>query len=167
MLRSLVVWMPRALLQQCAMEASAFYPRETGGTFMGYWSSKGSEAVITAAIPAGPNARRRLTTFEPDQQWQLEKIKEHYIATGRREVYLGDWHTHPDASSGDLSETDRAVLARIIAAPKARAPHPICLVCYGNPSNWSASIWVATESRRTFWHRAVNVSQASLQPYEV
>lgn len=160
-----VVWIPRAVLDRCTHEAAAFYPRETGGTFMGYWCD-GTEVVITGLIGAGPAARHRLTSFEPDQKWQLQEIKRHYIASGRREGYLGDWHTHPDAASGELSITDRAVLARIIASPKARAPCPISMVFFGTRTSWKASTWLATKGRRFLWRRSISVSQALLHTYE-
>lgn len=162
-----VVWIPRAVLEQCALDAEAFYPRETGGAFMGYWCSDRTQAVITTLIPAGPGARHRLTTFEPDQKWQLGKIKQHYIASGRRQEYLGDWHTHPDATLGELSATDRAVLARIIDTPKARAPRPISMVFYGRRSSWKPTTWVAYMSRSVlFQRRSLTILQASLQTYE-
>lgn len=162
-----LVWIPRAMLEQCALEATAFYPRETGGAFMGYWCCDHTQAVITTLISAGPGARHRLTTFEPDQKWQLDKIKQHYIASGRRQEYLGDWHTHPDASSGELSATDRAVLARIIATPKARAPRPISVVFYGRRSSWKPTAWVAHMGHKLFFQRrSLTILQASLQMYE-
>lgn len=160
-----VVWMPRTAYEQCAREADRFYPRETGGTFMGYWASAGREVVITRVIAAGPGAKHALAAFEPDQQWQLREIAEHYSSSGRRDGYLGDWHSHPDAHSGELSGTDRSVLRRIIRTPKARAPHPISLVLWGTAANWRASTWIAALSGRALLPGRLLIVPASLRLY--
>jgi integrative and conjugative element protein (TIGR02256 family) len=76
-------------------EAAARYPLETGGVFMGYWADDRT-AVVTQAIGPGPNAYHHRHRFAPDQEWQTTEIAEYYRASGRRETYLGDWHTHPD-----------------------------------------------------------------------
>lgn len=109
---------------------------------MGYWAND-HEAVVTRLVDAGPLAVRERTSFEADQKWQLADIARQYTASGRRHEYLGDWHSHPGATDGDLSPKDRAVLARIIRSPGARAPRPISMVLYGSGATWNASMWVA------------------------
>lgn len=161
-----VVWMPRAAYEQCAREADLFCPRETGGTFMGYWASSGQEVVITSVIAAGPCANHAHVEFEPDQQWQLQEIAAHYSASGRREGYLGDWHSHPNAGSGALSGTDRRVLRRIIRTPAARAPRPISLILWGPAGNWRASTWLAALSARALLPARLLVVPASLRTYD-
>lgn len=164
---ALAVWMPQHEHDQCIREATLYYPRETGGTFMGYWSADGDEVVITGLIAAGPRARHARTAFEPDQKWQLSEIARHYSASGRREGYLGDWHSHPGAVSGDLSVTDRSVLRRIMRTPRARAPRPISVVFWGAPDGWHANAWVAELSPRRLFPARVSVVPAALQLYEV
>lgn len=161
-----LVWIAQQAHAQCVREAALCYPRETGGTFMGYWSAGGDEVVITRLIAAGPRAFRARAAFEPDQQWQLAEIARHYCASGRREVYLGDWHSHPGAASGELSGTDRNVLSRIIRTPKARATRPISLVFWGGPGSWHVSAWVATLTTRILLPARLSVVSAALQLYE-
>lgn len=161
-----VVWMAQHAHAQCVREAAFFYPRETGGTFMGYWSAGVQEVVITRVIGAGPRALHARMAFEPDQQWQLGEIARHYTASGRRESYLGDWHSHPGAGSGELSGTDRSVLRRIIRTPQARAPRPVSVVFWGGPGNWQVSPWVATLTTRAFLPACLSVLPAALQLYE-
>jgi integrative and conjugative element protein (TIGR02256 family) len=161
-----LVWMAQHAHSQCVREATRFYPRETGGTFMGYWSAGGQEVVITRLIGAGPRALHARTAFEPDQQWQLAEIARHYTASGRREGYLGDWHSHPGAGSGELSGTDRSVLRRIIRTPQARAPRPISVVLWGGAGSWQVSAWVATLTTRALLPARLSVLPAALQLYE-
>jgi integrative and conjugative element protein (TIGR02256 family) len=129
-------------MQSCLTEAARHFPRETGGTFMGYWAND-QEAVVTCIVDAGPSAVRERMSFEPDQQWQLAEIARQYAASGRQHGYLGDWHSHPSALNGELSVTDRAVLAKIIKSPRARAPKPLSLILYGSAISWKESMWVA------------------------
>jgi integrative and conjugative element protein (TIGR02256 family) len=157
-----IVWLPTGLFEQCATDADRFYDRETGGALMGYWHGGGT-AVVTAIIGAGPRALHERYKFEPDQQWQVEQIARHYAESGRRETYIGDWHTHPDAGSGRLSRTDLGVLRRIIATPAARASSPIMIVLHGTKRGWQATAWVATlKARRILWPNLI-LSKAALR----
>lgn len=156
-----LVWLPSNFRRECIEDASHFYDFETGGTLMGYWYER--VAVVTALIGAGPNALHERHNFEPDQEWQLERIAEHYEASGRTESYLGDWHSHPNATSGRLSWTDRSVLRRIINTPEARAPRPVMIVLHGGEEDWQATAWVAAiRERRVLWPKLF-VSEADLK----
>lgn len=159
-----LVWMARPALAVLTREATRYFPRETGGTFMGYWASE-HEVVITRLVEAGPLALRGRTTFEPDHQWQLAEIARHYSASGRREGYLGDWHSHPGAANGELSSTDRAVLSRIIRTPRARAARPISMVLFGNPVRWQPCAWVASLSSSILMRALLKCERAALQLY--
>lgn len=144
------MWLPRGLLQQCVDEAAHWFPVETGGVLVGYWNAQ--DAVVTGLIGAGPAAVREAYHFEPDQNWQLEEIALRYRASAGRETYLGDWHTHPNATSGSLSGTDRRVLRDIIEHPKAQAPEPIMMIVFGGDKAWGAAAWVASRRlRRPQW----------------
>src|SRR5689334_17122746 len=109
LMRYRICWLCTPLYEQCTAAAARFQALETGGALMGYWHGTDT-AVITAIIEAGPGALHERYNFEPDQQWQVEQIARHYSASGRRETYIGDWHTHPAANTGGLSRTDRGVL---------------------------------------------------------
>jgi integrative and conjugative element protein (TIGR02256 family) len=156
--------MPRRALAACTREATHYFPRETGGTFMGYWASE-HEVVITHLVEAGPLALRERAAFEPDQQWQLDEISRHYCASGRREGYLGDWHSHPGAANGELSGTDRAVLSRIIRSPRARAPRPLSMVLFGTPNQWQPCTWVASLNPRVLLRSRLTCDRAALHLY--
>lgn len=97
--------------------------------------------IVTQVIGAGPKAVHRTHSFEPDYDWQNKRIAEHYESSGRRDTYLGDWHSHPGATSGELSRHDRAVIRKIIRTPAARAPVPLMAILYGHPRDWELTVW--------------------------
>ena len=135
------------------------FPLETGGTFMGWWANT-TTAVITAIIGPGPNAIHGRHHFQPDQGWQLNQIAQHYEVSGRRETYLGDWHSHPSRTGRTLSWADRRVLRLIISTPSARCPIPLMAVLWGPPDDWQTTMWYARLHWRHFlWDRLV-VSEA-------
>ncbi|UPK34545.1 Mov34/MPN/PAD-1 family protein [Bradyrhizobium sp. 186] len=160
-----VIWLPIRLFNHCATDADRFYNLETGGALMGYWY--GDTAVITATIEAGPAALHQRYSFEPDQHWQVEQIARHYARSGRRETYIGDWHTHPAAKSGRLSRTDRSVLRRIIATPAARAPTPIMIVLHGAKGAWEATAWVGAFKARRIFFSSLLLSKVTLRLHDL
>ncbi len=150
-----VVWIPVRILDACQSEAADKFSLETGGTYMGLWADAHT-AVVTAMVGPGPNAHHERHAFQPDQAWQLDEIGRHYAASGRRETYLGDWHSHPHASVGKLSWTDRRVLRQVITTPAARCPTPLMAVFWGGPSDWQLTVWKAhLRSRPILWDRLV------------
>lgn len=147
------VWLPESVWATCLLEADGKYPLETGGTFMGWWSPVG-EAVITAMIGPGPDALHERYRFQPDQEWQLDEIARHYERSGRRETYLGDWHSHPDSTAASLSGLDHSVLRRVIRTPEARCSSPLMMILWGSSGNWKANAWRAQLTPRLLlWER--------------
>jgi integrative and conjugative element protein (TIGR02256 family) len=126
-------------MAKCRSEADRYFPLETGGALMGYRME--NEVFVTKVISAGPHAMRNSHSFEPDYAWQNDRIAEHYEQSGRRETYLGDWHSHPAAASGKLSHHDRAVIRKIIRTPSARAPAPLMIIFFGVCEHWDVAVW--------------------------
>lgn len=157
----MIVWMSRSIAETCTEEASHKFPLETGGTFMGWWANRDT-AVITGMIGAGPRAHHGQNSFQPDETWQLDQIARHYYNSGRRETYLGDWHSHPNASSGTLSWIDRRVLRRIIRTTSARCPNPLMIVIWGEDENWNVNTWCAWLRPRPFLWDELVVQHAML-----
>ncbi len=150
-----VIWISPGIIRQCVDEADLHYPMETGGVFMGYWSDSRT-AVVTKLIGPGPLALHETHNFEPDQDWQIEEIARHYKYSGRRETYLGDWHTHPDITVAKLSGTDKRVLRKIINTPEARTPNPIMALLCGKPDKWDIAMCSAhLKPRRILWDKLV------------
>lgn len=146
----LLAWVKSPVLDGVFVEASRLYPKETGGVFMGYWSRQQDAVVITKLIGPGPGALHRRTKFRPDVEFQQQMIAEHYLASGRRETYLGDWHTHPDAITGRLSIKDRFTLQGISKDEAARAPEPLMGIVHKEPSSRAITLW-KYDSRPFLW----------------
>lgn len=140
------------LIDAIVQEADRCHPLETGGVFMGYWAD--DAAIIRAVIGPGPNARHERRNFEPDHEWQAAQIATYYEAAGRRETYLGDWHTHPGQKHAALSFLDRTALRKIITTPEARAPKPLMAIVAGTPNERGLAIWRGElVQRRVLWPR--------------
>lgn len=152
-----------AAVSDCETEANLHYPQETGGALMGYWLQ--DTVVITAAIGPGPEARRTRYSYEPDHEWQNAHIAQLYRESGRRETYLGDWHTHPNAESGRLSPVDRKVLRTLINSAAARVPQPLMGIMYGRPGEWSLAVWKGSLKPRLLWPRLLieNIGNLTLK----
>lgn len=129
-----LVWLPRTIAEEMEADANEWHDLETGGTFAGYWANE-AELVITAHVRAGPKASRQRSAYEPDLHWQQERLDETYQASGRLDVYLGDWHSHPGAKAAYLSSRDRACLKGIISSPTARQPRPLTMLMLGEPGD--------------------------------
>jgi integrative and conjugative element protein (TIGR02256 family) len=159
-----IIWLPYSIAESMRFEADKFYNLETGGTYMGYWVNA-DEAVITYNIPAGPKAHHEPSRFEPDQAWQLQKIESHYKDSGRKDSYLGDWHSHPDTKRATLSSTDRKCLMRIIRTPEARQKTPIMLIMTGKAQLWTLTPKVCQLKSTFFFLEYIQDDDAQLKLY--
>jgi integrative and conjugative element protein (TIGR02256 family) len=146
-----LIWLPEELSAACEADANLHYPLESGGALLGYRVD--DQLVVTAMIRGGSGALRTQTSYRPDLDWQNARIAEHYERSGRRDEYLGDWHSHPDTETAYLSSEDRAVLKKIIRATEARCPSPVMAVLAGGPFNWTMSAWSAELRQRWFGSR--------------
>lgn len=158
------VWQPDAIALACMIEADDKFPLETGGTFMGWWSNP-QTAVVTAMIGPGPGALHERSRFQPDQEWQLKQIADHYERSSRRETYLGDWHSHPGASNGALSWVDRGVLRRIIATQDARCSIPLMMILWGTPETWKLAAWRAQIVPRVLLWEKLHIDPVQIKSF--
>jgi len=127
-------WIHRDALDDLHTEARRRLVRETGGALLG-WSDK-SEVVVRRILGPGPRATHGLSHFEPDADWQGERGREIYFASGRTIAYVGDWHTHPRGAPTP-SLQDNKVMATIAGDPDFRAPHPVSAIV---GRSWLAAI---------------------------
>lgn len=130
-------YLPRFLLEEMLREADERSPLETGGVLLGL--ADGVNVWIEAVVGPGPNAHHARTTFVPDAEYQDRRIAEIYEAFGRRISYLGDWHTHPNASP-NISWRDQKTLKLISREGKARQTQPLMLI-FGDGPRWNAIAW--------------------------
>lgn len=151
--------MPEHLLPVLQAEANRCYPLETGGLLVGYRA--GEEWVIQDVVGPGPGARHRRKTFDPDHVWHAAELRARFERSGGRELFIGDWHTHPDGRLA-LSRPDLRALRRIIGSPEAQTPEPLSALLAGDPGEWNFALWRAQLSTRC-WFRRVTVQQAQLR----
>lgn len=146
----MIAWIPRSALLDMMHEADRVTPDETGGILIGYWVSPGPELVITTAVGPGLLAIHERRRFVPDGAYHEQAVCQQYEASGRMDVYLGDWHTHPGGEAR-LSGTDRRTLAAIAHHADARLAHPIMAILNGGTDErWHLSLW-----RYEHWPRVV------------
>lgn len=105
---------------------------------MGYWAEP--DVVITNAIGPGPRAMHHPRGFVPDAQYQEHEVARFYEESGRSSTYLGDWHTHPGATTR-LSRRDKRTLQLIARSSEARCSRPLMAVLAGGKSEWDADFW--------------------------
>jgi integrative and conjugative element protein (TIGR02256 family) len=159
----LTAWISSRIVDSLIGEADQKYPVETGGVLIGYWADA-ETAVVTASVGPGPASVHNRYSYLHDHVWEASQIALHYKRSGRSEVYIGDWHTHPDAPSGNLSFADRCSIRRVIKSREARVSHPLMTILFGQPANWHATIWVA-ELRSGWWRRSLQVYPVDLHEF--
>jgi integrative and conjugative element protein (TIGR02256 family) len=138
---TVTAWISFDILRSLVSEADKRYPLETGGVLIGYWA-EAADVVVTASVGPGPASVHNRFSYQHDHDWEASKIAERYEQSGRSEIYIGDWHTHPDASRGDLSFMDRRSIRRVIKSPDARVARPLMSVLFGEPGHWQFTTWV-------------------------
>lgn len=157
------LFLPRALSEMCIGEVSATFPKESGGALMGRRTGANEIVVVDQVIGPGPNARHERYRFEPDIHWQHAQIADHYYATGGTSTYLGDWHSHPEATHGRLSSIDRKALRTIITEPEAQCPEPLMVIFWGRPEAWTVAAWQGRLRPKSFLWSSLEV--VSLEVY--
>ncbi len=133
-------------------------PYGTGGVVLGYWGNE-REAVVTMVVGPGPNATHKKRSFVPDNEFHTEEIAKYYDLSDRIETYLGDWHTHPKASTY-LSWQDEVTLKRIAAFKPARLKKPCMMILGTCPV--SLGVWVHTNEELLFFKRKT-ISKAEIR----
>jgi len=163
-----LIWLGADARRRMLDEAEARYPDETGGVIVGYRVGL-DECVITAVSGPGPRAVHAATRFKPDHEFQVEWLAQRYAASKQVETYLGDWHTHPNATAAEPSWTDRRAAAAIADYADARATIPVMVIAKGRAGDWQLNAWrfearpvLAVFTRRRFVRSSiVDYSQLS------
>lgn len=157
-------WMSLDILNSLIREADRMYPLETGGALIGYWSHSDT-VVVTASVGPGSASVHSRYSYRHDHVWEASQIALHYKLSGRSAVYVGDWHTHPGASSGNLSITDRRSIRRVIRSQEARVSRPLMAILFGEPRDWNLAIWGAELKPAWGWRRLLVVYPIALQEF--
>lgn len=158
------VWIPRLVYGQMCELGAARFPVETGGMLLGYVADDG-QAVVTAIIGPGANARHSEDKFVPDADYQQAELSAHYFRTGGRETYLGDWHTHPEGCAA-LSRKDEKTLARIALTLSSRTAYPLMLILAGGKQHWEIEVVRFLRRERRFFFYNYEYEQLALKLYD-
>jgi len=155
--RNSAAWLHRSVVEFLVAEAETWAPRETGGVLLGYFGQPGNVPVILQAIGAGPRAVHRRWYYSPDVEFDESQVALYYEKSGRKTIYLGDWHTHPSPVS-HLSKRDKRTLRRIARCRSARVEFPIMLVL-SLGEVWQPTLWQGSLHARSFWSRGLKVTE--------
>lgn len=120
-----IIWFGKGLILQMQQCGALHEPAETGGMLVGYINV--GQRVVTQLIGPGPNAIHRPEMFEPDHEYQCDRLDAVFEATNGRETYLGDWHTHPD-SRAEMSWRDRRTLIHIARKTENSTAMPVMAI---------------------------------------
>jgi integrative and conjugative element protein (TIGR02256 family) len=166
-MRDVKAWISSQSLNALRAEADRSYDNETGGVLIGYWADS-RNVVVTATAGPGPDALHRRYSYEHDHDWEATQIAAEYERSGRAHVYIGDWHTHPNASSARLSGTDKRALRKVLNSSDARLNQTLMLVLFGQPREWQADLFIARFGRTSAWtwRPTLLVEPAQLQQFD-
>jgi integrative and conjugative element protein (TIGR02256 family) len=102
---------------------------ESAGVLLGY-RRECHIHVVQATLPAADDVRSRLSFWRRDRSHQQIATRE-WRGSGRTKDYLGEWHTHPEAtptpSSVDVSEW---------CSLCSRSKCPLIFFILGTADNW-------------------------------
>jgi integrative and conjugative element protein (TIGR02256 family) len=155
-----ITWLSISVLEEITADVNQWYPKETGGILIGYWNE--NQAVITKMINCGPQAIHKENSFIPDHQYQVIEIEKLYQCSGRTEVYLGDWHSHPGSNSY-MSWRDQKTLKKIAYFKDSRLQSPMMMIIGTSPPE--LKIWFYVK-RKIFHSDILIESQVNVFSYE-
>lgn len=77
--------------------AGANGAEEAGGVLLGRLVSDSKDIVIDAATEPGPNDKRTLFSFLRSKAGHQQQVNRFWAKSGGTQIYLGGWHSHPQA----------------------------------------------------------------------
>lgn len=89
------------------------FPNETGGVLLGYYDFNIKAVVVVAGLPAPPNSKASLGSFERGVAGLAEAVKDAATRTAGMVGYIGEWHSHPRGHSASPSRHDLVQLIHL------------------------------------------------------
>lgn len=116
--------------------AQTHYPNEVGTSLVGYYSNDGFEASILGLAPLSSDSKGSRTSFYRGTAG-LRKFfaKLYQICSGKR-YYVGEWHSHPDATPIPSGKDNRNQL-EIAEDIETDCPECILVIIGGPFSNFN------------------------------
>jgi len=112
--------------------ARSHYPCEVGTSLVGCYSNDGFDATVLAMAPLSSDSKGSATSF-----YRGVKGLRGFFASLRRmylgkRYYVGEWHSHPDASPIPSGSDDEDISA-IASDTQVNCPECILVILGGNP----------------------------------
>lgn len=105
---------------------------ETGGVLAGRIAEDGN-VIITHASDPGPKAVQSATRFEKDVEYCQEFLNKLFVESGRKTVYVGEWHSHPSRNNMP-SGLDIKSLSEIAVEKGYLTDAPVMIILSNNGS---------------------------------
>ena len=121
----LSVEIDNALIDRIRETGLAHYPNEFGGLLVGEYSEDKQTVSITDTI-LPLNYKSSRISFDRGIDGLKDKLLDFYSANPSR-IYVGEWHTHPNAAPIP-SWTDMLAVRQIVASKSVNISNPIMLI---------------------------------------
>lgn len=136
--------------ESCLLEmvgiAQKHYPEEVGTSLVGCYSDDGFQASVLDLAPLSSDSKGSRTSFHRGVAGLRSFYKKlQRIFSGKR-YYVGEWHSHPDATPIP-SNTDNRNQLEIAEDTKTNCPECILIIIGGSLSNFD-NIGVFVYSRK-------------------
>ena len=139
------IYISEKLLSELEEKALSHYPNEFGGILIGYYSDDKKKAhVIQQMSPTVyKNSPTKFTREVADLNSFLAQI---HIATDGQMIYLGEWHSHPNGSTG-YSKTDYQSMESIAKDKNIAVNNPLMLIVGGVSQSINLTFYVYKNSK--------------------
>ncbi|WP_336834475.1 Mov34/MPN/PAD-1 family protein [Sphingobacterium siyangense] len=120
------------------------YPKEFGGVLVGCYSDdKRTVNVIDSILPIDFKSTK--TTFERGVEGLKEALEEYYRQNPSL-VYIGEWHTHPNAAPVP-SCTDYYAMREIVDASSVCIDNPVMIIIGLTENSEKLAFYVYMENK--------------------
>jgi integrative and conjugative element protein (TIGR02256 family) len=116
------------------MKAIAFkhFPNEFGGVLVGTYSEDGLTVCIQKLI-CPKKYKQTPTFFKRKTTFINKKLKEVYEVSNGKEIYIGEWHSHPNMSA--YPSLHDLLSMRKILKQDIKITNPLLLIVGGTETN--------------------------------
>lgn len=121
----LSVEMGKELIDEIYLSGLAHYPNEFGGVLVGRYSEDKKMVYINDTILPSTYLSSNIS-FDRGDEGLKEKLSELFIAKPSI-IYVGEWHTHPNAAPVP-SKTDIRALQQIVNSGSVNINNPVMLI---------------------------------------
>lgn len=122
---NLVLEVSDSFIQSVSQLVVNHYPNEFGGFLIGYYSDDLKKLHVTGYILPKKYSSSKIS-FTRNTKGTESIFKKMYAEEPRR-YYVGEWHSHPNGSTG-YSNTDLLAMVDIVKCETVKIHNPILLI---------------------------------------